>query len=27
MDKPHGLREAYLIDPDGYIWVPDTPLK
>lgn len=24
-DKPHGLREAYLIDPDGYIWVPDVP--
>ena len=26
MDKPHGLREAYLIDPDGYVWVPDVPL-
>lgn len=24
-DKPHGLREVYLIDPDGYIWVPDVP--
>ena len=24
-DKPHGLREAYIIDPDGYIWVPDVP--
>ncbi len=24
-DKPHGLREAYLLDPDGYIWVPDVP--
>jgi catechol 2,3-dioxygenase-like lactoylglutathione lyase family enzyme len=22
-DKPHGLREAFLIDPDGYLWVPD----
>lgn len=22
LDKPHGLREAYLVDPDGYIWVP-----
>ncbi len=21
-DKPHGLRECYLADPDGYIWVP-----
>lgn len=25
MDKPHGLREAYLVDPDGYLWVPDVP--
>jgi catechol 2,3-dioxygenase-like lactoylglutathione lyase family enzyme len=25
MDKPHGLREAYLVDPDGYLWVPDIP--
>ena len=24
-DKPHGLREAYLLDPNGYIWVPDVP--
>jgi uncharacterized glyoxalase superfamily protein PhnB len=21
-DKPHGLREAYLVDVDGYVWVP-----
>lgn len=21
-DKPHGLRECYLADPEGYIWVP-----
>lgn len=21
-DKPHGLRECFLADPDGYIWVP-----
>lgn len=21
-DKPHGLREAYIIGPDYYIWVP-----
>lgn len=20
-DKPHGLRECYLVDPDGYVWV------
>ncbi len=26
MDKPHGLREAYLLDDDGYLWVPDVPL-
>lgn len=24
-DKPHGLREAYIVDPDGYLWVPDVP--
>ncbi len=24
-NKPHGLREAFLVDPDGYIWVPDVP--
>jgi catechol 2,3-dioxygenase-like lactoylglutathione lyase family enzyme len=24
-DKPHGLREAYILDADGYVWVPDTP--
>jgi catechol 2,3-dioxygenase-like lactoylglutathione lyase family enzyme len=24
-DKPHGLREVYLRDADGYIWVPDVP--
>ncbi|MEO1016385.1 MAG: hypothetical protein AAFY56_01645 [Pseudomonadota bacterium] len=23
-DKPHGLREAYLCDPDGYVWVPSV---
>ena len=25
-DKPHGVREAYLVDPDGYCWVPTVPL-
>jgi catechol 2,3-dioxygenase-like lactoylglutathione lyase family enzyme len=25
--KPHGLREAYLLDRDGYLWVPDVPLS
>lgn len=22
MDKPHGIREAFIIDDAGYIWVP-----
>ena len=26
-DKPHGLREAYILDPDGYCWVPDRPIS
>ncbi len=26
-DKPHGLREAFLIDPDGYVWVPSRGLE
>ena len=26
MDKPHGLREAYLLDQDGYLWVPSVAL-
>jgi catechol 2,3-dioxygenase-like lactoylglutathione lyase family enzyme len=21
-DKPHGLRECYILDPDNYLWVP-----
>ena len=25
-DKPHGLRECALLDPDGYCWVPSRPL-
>jgi len=27
LDKPHGLREAYLISPAGYMWVPSIPTK
>jgi len=27
LDKPHGLREAYILDRDGYLWVPNVPLK
>ena len=27
-DQPdHGLREAHVVDGDGYVWVPDTPLS
>jgi len=26
-NKPHGLREAYLQDADGYIWVPGVPIQ
>jgi catechol 2,3-dioxygenase-like lactoylglutathione lyase family enzyme len=26
-DKPHGLREAFIIDADGYLWVPDMPVE
>lgn len=25
MDKPHGVREAYILDDDGYCWVASTP--
>jgi predicted enzyme related to lactoylglutathione lyase len=25
-DKPHGLREAYILCPDGYAWVPSRVL-
>ncbi|WP_420861971.1 VOC family protein [Algirhabdus cladophorae] len=25
-DKPHGLRECYVLDPDGYAWVPSRTL-
>jgi uncharacterized glyoxalase superfamily protein PhnB len=26
IDKPHGLREAILIDDEGYVWIPAMPL-
>ena len=26
-DKSHGLRECYLRDDEGYLWVPDQPLS
>ncbi|MCP5149510.1 MAG: VOC family protein [Ectothiorhodospiraceae bacterium] len=25
-DKPHGLREAFIRDRDGFLWVTDVPL-
>lgn len=25
-DKEHGLREAYIVDDDGYVWVPSVPV-
>jgi hypothetical protein len=25
-DKPHGLREAYILCGNGYVWVPSRPL-
>lgn len=25
-DKPHGLREAYILSPSGYAWVPSRSL-
>ncbi len=27
LNKPHGLREAMLIDDDGYVWIPSFHLK
>ncbi len=26
-DKPHGLREACVVDGDGYLWVPGVALE
>jgi uncharacterized glyoxalase superfamily protein PhnB len=26
VDKPHGLREAYILDDNGYIWVPSIAI-
>ena len=25
-DKPHGVREVFILDPDGYLWAVDRPL-
>lgn len=24
-NKPHGVREAYILGPDGFVWVPTRP--
>lgn len=26
-DKPHGLREAFILDHDRYVWVPSQELR
>ena len=26
-DKGHGLREVYILDSEGYLWVPDVLLR
>jgi len=26
-DKPHGVREAYIVGPDGFVWVPTRPQR
>ena len=25
-DTEHGLRETFILDPDGYVWVPSIPV-
>jgi hypothetical protein len=27
IDKPHGLREAMILDDEGYLWIPSVHLK
>jgi catechol 2,3-dioxygenase-like lactoylglutathione lyase family enzyme len=27
LDKPHGLRECMILDPDGYVWIPSVHLE
>mgnify|MGYP001950570139 CR=1 FL=1 len=27
LDKPHGLRECFIVDPEGYVWVPSTQIR
>lgn len=27
LDKPHGLRECFIVDPHGYVWVPGKQIR
>jgi uncharacterized glyoxalase superfamily protein PhnB len=27
LDKPHGLREAMILDDEGFLWIPSVHLK
>ncbi len=27
LDKPHGLRECFIVDPEGYVWVPGAQIR
>lgn len=27
VDKPHGLRECHIVDPEGYVWVPGVAAR
>lgn len=27
IDKPHGLRECHVVAPDGYVFVPSSPIR
>ncbi|MBV6650461.1 MAG: hypothetical protein KI789_12115 [Hoeflea sp.] len=27
LDKPHGLRECFIVDPEGYVWVSSTQIR
>lgn len=27
VDKPHGLRECFIVDPEGYVWVPGIQIR
>lgn len=27
LNKPHGLRECFIVDPQGYVWVPGKQIR